>query len=96
MRIGLLIDEFEKLLASKRESAPGPEGFAVQCVPLCWMLWRQVPLRRLPGLGRKPRAFLFDASAFGSLGGEGGVKNPMFLKVWSLVSSDTPTIKTSA
>ena len=43
----------------------------------------------------KPRAFHFDASSFLSLGGE-GVKNPMFLKLWSSVSSDTPTIKTIA
>ena len=40
----------------------------------------------------EPRAFHFGASAFGSLGGR-GVKNPMFLTVWSLVSSETPTIK---
>ena len=48
---------------------------------------------RLGKAGRlgKPRAFHFDASAFWSLGGRReGVKNPMFLKVWSLVSSDTP------
>ena len=80
----------------------GPEfiGSALLTVPLALrrLLERPVPLRldeiALP-LG-KPRALHFDASAFGSLSGRRGVKNPMFLKVWSVVSSDTPTIKTSA
>ena len=52
---------------------------------------RRLDLAGKAGRLGKPQAFHFDASAFGSLGGE-----PMFLKVRSLVSSDTLTIKTSA
>ena len=36
------LDEFEELLASKRESVPGP--------PLCWRHWGKISLRGLPGL----------------------------------------------
>ena len=42
------LDEFEELLASKRESALGPDGLP-KSVLLCSRHWGQVSLRRLPG-----------------------------------------------
>ena len=47
-------------------------------------------------LGKTHKRFILMFQPFGRWEGGGGVKNPTFLKVWSLVSSDTPTIETSA
>ena len=44
---GKSVEVFEELLATKRESAPGPDGAALQCVPLCWWDRHSPSLRRL-------------------------------------------------